>query len=65
MMYKNEDDYIIFAIGKEADAILFDIFDRHTEEDCKEINTAINILLNGVLGCIPQISHTLIAETED
>lgn len=65
MMYKNEDDYIIFAIGKETDAILFDIFDRHKEEDCKEINTAINILLNGVLDCIPQINHTLIAETED
>lgn len=65
MMYKNEDDYIIFAIGKETDAILFDIFDRNKGKDCKEIDTTINILLNGVMNYIPQINYTLIAETED
>lgn len=65
MMYKNEDDYIIFAIGKEADAILFDIFDRHKGKNCKEVNTTINILLNGIIGRIPQINYTIIAQTEE
>ena len=65
MMYKNEDDYIIFAIDKDADAILFNILDQHKGKDCKEINTTINVLLNGIMGHIPQINYTIIAKTED